>query len=113
MRAVLLVLILAVVVIIGAIATGFLNINQIRGAEAPSIDANRNGVTATGGQAPQFDIETGSVGVGTRDAAIKVPQIRVNPAQNGAQNAAPPPQQQQPAPQPQPAQNDAAPVTQF
>ncbi|MBA2466371.1 MAG: hypothetical protein H0V46_02045, partial [Sphingomonas sp.] len=45
MRAVLLVLILAVVVIIGAIATGFLNINQIRGAEAPSIATGQNGVT--------------------------------------------------------------------
>ena len=99
MRAILLVLILAVVVIIGAVATGFLNINQVRGAEAPTIGATSNGVTATGGQAPSFDIETGSVGVGTRDAAIKVPQIRVNPAQDGAaQNQAapaPPPSNQE------------------
>ncbi len=79
MRAILLVLILAVVVINGAIASGFLNISQVRGARAPDIDASRNGVTASGGQAPSFDIETGSVGVGTRDAAIKVPEIKVNP----------------------------------
>ena len=103
MRAILLVLILAVVVIIGAVATGFLNINQIRGARAPEIDASRNGVTATGGQAPSFDIETGSVGVGTRDAAIKVPQIQVNPPAN---QAAP----QNPAAPAQPGQNQAPPA---
>jgi len=97
MRAVLLVLILAVVVIIGAIATGFLDISQVRGAQAPDIDVSRNGVTATGGQAPSFDVETGSVGVGTRDAAIKVPQLQVNPPANEA------------APT-QPAQNQVSPA---
>ena len=96
MRAVLLVLILAVVVIIGAVATGFLDISQVRGARAPDIDVSRNGVTATGGQAPSFDVETGSVGVGTRDAAIKVPELQVNPPAN---QAAPAPQQP-PAPPP-------------
>ena len=82
MRAVLLVLILAVVAIIAAIATGFVDIDQVRGARAPDIDASRNGVTASGGQAPAFDIETGSVSVGTRDA--KVPALTVNPAGNDA-----------------------------
>ena len=106
MRAVLLVLILAVVVIIGAVATGFLDINQVRGARAPEIDASRNGVTATGGQTPSFDIETGSVGVGTRDAAIKVPELRVNPAENGA--AA-----QNPGAPSQPVQNQATPANAF
>jgi hypothetical protein len=102
MRAVLLVLILAVVVIIGAVATGFLDINQVRGARAPDIDASGNGVTATGGQAPSFDVETGSVGVGTRDATIKVPEIKVNPPANGAAPA--------PAPAPAPGQNQVAPA---
>jgi hypothetical protein len=104
MRAILLVLILAVVVIIGAVATGFLNINQVRGARAPEIDASGNGVTASGGQAPSFDVETGSVGVGARDATIKVPEIRVNPPANQAAPQNPPPQaptaQQPPAPPP-------------
>ena len=99
MRAVLLVLILAVVVIIGAIATGFLDISQVRGARAPDIDASRNGVTATGGQAPSFDVETGSVGVGTRDAVIKVPEVKVNPpASQAAPQNPPPPSQDQVAP---------------
>lgn len=97
MRAILLVLILVVVVIIGAIATGFLDINQVRGARAPDIDASRNGVTATGGQAPSFDVETGSVGVGTRDATIKVPEIKVNPPANEAAPAAPAQNQVDPA----------------
>ena len=101
MRAVLLVLILAVVVIIGAVATGFLDINQVRGARAPDISASGDGVTATGGQAPSFDIETGSVGVGARDAVIKVPELQVNPPANQAAPAAP----QAPAPPPAPPAN--------
>ena len=84
MRAVLLVLILAVVAIIIAVASGFLDINQIRGARAPDIDASSNGVTASGGQAPAFDVETGTVSVGTRDANVKVPSLTVNPAGNDA-----------------------------
>ena len=96
MRAVLLVLILAVVAIIAAVASGFLDINQVRGARAPDIEASRSGVTASGGQAPAFDIETGSVGVGTRDAKVKVPAIQVNPAQKTPPAA--PPQANQAAP---------------
>ena len=80
MRAILLILILAVVIIIAGIATGFLDINQVRGAKAPDIDASRNGVTATGGQAPAFDIETGSVAVGTRQADVAVPTLEVKRA---------------------------------
>ena len=99
MRAILLVLILAVVALIALVATGLVDINQIRGAKAPDVDVSRNGVTATGGQAPAFDVETGSVSVGTRDATVKVPELRVNPAGNDAAPAAS-----------QPAQNQAAPV---
>ena len=77
MRAVLLILIVAVVAIIAAVATGFLDINQIRGAETPQITASRNGVTATGGQPPAFDVETGSVRVGSQDANVKVPSLEV------------------------------------
>jgi len=84
MRAILLVLILAVVAIIALVATGLIDINQVRGARAPDIDASRNGVTASGGQAPAFDIETGSVSVGSRDATVKVPELKVNQAGNDA-----------------------------
>jgi hypothetical protein len=84
MRAVILVLVIAVVAIIAAIATGFLDINQIRGAKAPEISATRNGVTAKGGQAPAFDVETGSVKVGTSNTTVKVPRLEVVPPQNQA-----------------------------
>jgi hypothetical protein len=84
MRAVLLVLIIAVVAIIVAVATGFLDINQIRGAQAPDLSATSNGIVAKGGQPPAFDVETGSVKVGSKDATVKVPTLKVEPPQNQA-----------------------------
>src|SRR5690349_12722194 len=84
MRAVILILVLAVIVLLIAVATGFVDINQIRGAKAPQISATRNGVTARGGQAPAFDVETGSVKVGTTNATVKVPKLEVVPPQNQA-----------------------------
>ena len=84
MRAVLLVLIIAVVAIIIAVATGFLNIDQIRSAQAPQVSATGNGVVAKGGQAPAFDVQTGSVKVGSKEATVKVPTLEVQPPQNQA-----------------------------
>ena len=85
MRAVLFVLIVAVIVIVAALATGFININQIRGGQAPEVSASRNGVSAKGGQAPAFDVETGSVKVGTKETTVKVPALVVEkPARNQA-----------------------------
>jgi hypothetical protein len=84
MRAILLILIIAILVIIAAIATGFVDINQIRGAKAPQVSATSNGVTAKGGQAPAFDVETGSVKVGTKETTVKVPNLQVVPPQNQA-----------------------------
>jgi len=84
MRTLILILIILIVAAIAAIATGFVDINQIRGAKAPDLSASTNGVTAQGGQAPAFDIETGSVKVGAKDATVKVPSIEVQPPQNQA-----------------------------
>ncbi len=85
LRTIIFILILAVVVVIAAVATGFLDINQIRGAKAPQISATGNGVTAKGGQAPAFDVETGSVKVGTTQKTVKVPTLEVEkPGQNQA-----------------------------
>lgn len=80
MRAILLILIAAVVLITAAIATGFLSVSQIRQAKAPEVSASRSGVSAKGGQAPAFDVETGSVSVGTRNATVKVPELEVQKA---------------------------------
>ncbi len=86
MRAILLVLILIVVAALIALGTGYVSIDQIRGAKAPEVSASRNGVTAKGGQTPAFDVQTGSVEVGTRNATVTVPVVRVKPPA-GAQPA--------------------------
>jgi hypothetical protein len=86
MRAVILILILVILVIVAGISTGFLNINQIRSAKAPEVTATRNGISAKGGQAPAFDVETGSVKVGTKETSVKVPSLEVQKA--GANQAA-------------------------
>jgi hypothetical protein len=82
MRAVILVLIIAIVGVIVAVATGFLDINQIRGAKAPEVAATGNGIVARGGQSPSFDVETGSVRVGSKETTVKVPTLEVRAAQN-------------------------------
>jgi len=83
MRAVLVILMLAVVALIVLVATGLVDISQTRPAEAPSVSVNGNGITATGGQTPAFDVETGTVSVGTNQAnvSVPVPSVRVNPAE--------------------------------
>ena len=88
MRAVLFVIIVAVLAVLAALATGFLDINQVRGAKAPEVSATRNGVTAKGGQAPAFEVETGSVEVGTRKATVKVPDLHVKPPPDASANQA-------------------------
>jgi hypothetical protein len=88
LRAILFILIIAVLVVIAGIATGFLNINQIRGARAPQLSTTGNGVTAKGGQTPAFDVETGSVKVGTKQTTVKVPALVVEkPGDNQAEAA--------------------------
>jgi hypothetical protein len=84
MRAVLFVLIVAVVGIIVAVSSGFLDINQIRGARAPAVSATSNGVVARGGQAPAFDVETGSVKVGSKERTVRVPTLDVEQPGNQA-----------------------------
>jgi hypothetical protein len=77
MRALIFILIIIVLVIIAGLATGFLDINQLRGARAPQVSATRNGITARGGQAPAFEVQTGSVKVGAKETTVKVPALEV------------------------------------
>ena len=85
MRAVIFILVVVILVIIAGIATGFLDINQIRGAKAPQVAATGNGITTKGGQAPAFDVQTGSVKVGTQEKTVKMPTLVVEkPGQNQA-----------------------------
>jgi hypothetical protein len=79
MRAILFIFILVVVALLIAVATGFLDITQTRGVKAPQISRTGNGVTAKGGQTPAFDVETGSVSLGTQRKNVAVPSVQVNP----------------------------------
>jgi hypothetical protein len=102
MRAILLILILAVVALIAAIGTGYIDISQTRGARAPEVSAADGTIRAQGGQSPAFEVQTGSVEVGTREAnvavpkievkrdekGVKVPTVEIRPAEQANQNAA-------------------------
>lgn len=80
MRAILLILILAVVAAIAAIATGLIDISQTREARVPTVQADNGAIRAEGGQSPAFEVQTGSVEVGTRDANVAVPKVEVKPS---------------------------------
>ena len=113
MRALILILILLVVGAIALVATGFVNIDQTRGAEAPNVGVNQNRVAVSGGQSPAFKVETGKIEVGTGERTIPVPEIRIAPG--GAAAPAPvqpgqPQAQPQAQPQPQPQPRPAAPA---
>lgn len=85
MRIVIFVLVIVVLAFIAALATGYLDIDQIRGAKAPQLSTTDNGVVAEGGQTPTFDVQTGSVRIGAQEKTVKVPKIVVErPDQNQA-----------------------------
>jgi hypothetical protein len=109
MRAVILILILLIVGAIALVSTGFVNVNQTQPAQVPGVAVGKEGVVLKGGQEPKFKVETGRIEVGSGQATIPVPEIRVAPG--GAGNASAPqqpqPGQPQPAPQQQPATTDS------
>ena len=102
MRAILLVMILGVVALIAAFATGLVGVSQTREARAPAIEVENGAIRAESGQSPAFDVQTGSVEVGTREANVAVPKIElkrdqarvdvpsveVRPAKEASENAA-------------------------
>ena len=77
MRAILLILILAVIAVIAAIATGLVDISQTRQARAPNLEASDGAIRAEGGQSPAFEVQTGSVEVGTRPADVAIPRVKI------------------------------------
>lgn len=79
MRAIIIILIVAVVAVLIGVGTGFIDINQTRPARTPDLSTTDNGVVAQGGQTPAFEVETGSVRVGAEDARVKVPRLEVVP----------------------------------
>lgn len=77
MRAILLILILVVVALIAAFATGLLDVTQTRDARAPGLEASNGAIRAEAGQSPAFEVQTGSVEVGTSEANVAVPKVEV------------------------------------
>ena len=77
MRAVLLVLILGIVALIALFASGLINVSQTREARAPQVEAVDGSIRAQAGQSPAFEVQTGSVEVGTREANVAMPKVEV------------------------------------
>jgi beta-lactam-binding protein with PASTA domain len=71
MRGFLALIAIIVLLLIVAVATGFLNINQTKTAELPKVEVK-------GGQAPAFDANVGAVDVGTKNETVKVPKVEVD-----------------------------------
>ena len=85
MRVIISILILIIVIAIGALATGFVKLTNFRG-QPPALTASRNSVSVGGGQAPAFDVQAGSVKVGTENKTVTVPtSVRIEkPTSNQA-----------------------------
>ena len=79
MRAVFLILIVAVVALIVAVLTGMIDIRQTQPAVAPGIESADGKIVARPGQTPAFDVQTGSIGVGT-GKTVAVPKVEIQPS---------------------------------
>ena len=79
MRAIFLILIIAVVALILAVMTGFINLRQTEPAVAPGLETADGKIVTRSGQAPAFDIETESVGVG-RGGSVALPKVEIQPS---------------------------------
>ena len=77
MRAFFFILILAVVALIVGVSTGLINVSQTREAKAPGVTAEGGRIAAHGGQAPAFDVQTGTIGVGSKTVNAPVPTLKV------------------------------------
>ena len=109
MRAVFLILIVAVVALIAAVLTGFVKLPMTQPAVAPTVSVEDGKIIARPGQAPAFDVQTGSIGVGT-GKTVAVPKVEIQPSDTRI--AVPSVEVRRPsgAPSPAPAPAPAAPV---
>jgi hypothetical protein len=74
MRALLFLLIIIIVAVILAIATGFLDINRVRGGNGSEASPTGNSGSKP---AQSFDVETGSIKLGSKERTVKVPTLVV------------------------------------
>ena len=68
MRALLVLVGIAALVIVAGMATGFINIDQTKTAQLPRLE---------GGQAPAFKADVARIDVGTENKTIEVPKVDV------------------------------------
>jgi hypothetical protein len=63
--------------LIGAtcLAAGACNVEKTKEGEMPDVN-----VTTTGGQLPEYNVETPTVNVGTENKVVEVPTVDVTPA---------------------------------
>jgi hypothetical protein len=71
-RTVLVLLAIAALVLLVLFATGILDVNQTKDAKLPDVN-----VSASGGQAPAFDVDAKEVVVGTTETNVSVPEVDV------------------------------------
>jgi hypothetical protein len=109
MRAVFLILIVVVVALIAAVLTGMVKLPMTQPAVAPSVTVENGKVITRPGQTPAFDVQTGSIGVGT-GKTVAVPKVEIQPSDTRI--AVPSVELRRPgtAPAPAPAPAPAAPV---
>ncbi|HEX8839201.1 MAG TPA: hypothetical protein VF750_01875 [Sphingomicrobium sp.] len=85
MRAIISILVLVIIIGIALVATGYVRISNFRG-QPPVLTATRNSVTVGGGEATGFEVQAGSVKVGTENKTVSVPtSVRIEkPSRNEA-----------------------------
>jgi len=81
MRAIFLILIIAVVALILAVMTGMINLRQTEPAVAPRVETADGKIVTRSGQAPAFDVETGSIGVSSGNASVALPKVEIQPSE--------------------------------
>ena len=82
MRAILFVVIVAVLLLIAALATGLLRFSSGMASRTDTA----TGATTAAHLSRSFDVETGAVHEGSRTATVKVPRLEVTPPANTASN---------------------------
>ena len=76
MRAILVLLGIAALVLLAALSLGLVRFDQTQVAELPRLE---------GGQAPKFDVDTAKIKVGTEQKTVEVPDISVQKPGEGAE----------------------------
>lgn len=68
-------LLIIVAIVVAAFALGFIDINQTKNAALPDVK-----VETSGGQAPEFTVDTAAINVGTRTETVEVPTVTMEKA---------------------------------